>query len=307
MAYANNIIPAQEYLPILDEVYRTASKTAVLDASRNNVRFLNATTVQIFKAATDGLGDYNRAAGYPTGSVTAAWETYTLTQDRGRALQIDVMDNADTLDLAWASLVPTFMREHVVPEIDAYRFAKLAGTSGITAATPADITVGTTDLPALIQNAEMVMGDDEVPAEGRILFVSEKAYAALKDKITRTTMNADGNINTAVETYDEMRIVRVPKSRFNTAINLNDAISAGETAGDYTIPTDGSSYPINFMIVHPSAVAQVVHHDLPRIFNPLINQSANAWRFDYRIVHDIFVMQNKVKGVYLHRAATANS
>lgn len=77
------------------------------------------------------------------------------------------MDNDETMGMAFGTLAGEFIRTQVTPEIDAYRFAKYAGISGISSATPADITVGTTDVPSLIQTAETVMGDDEVPEEGR--------------------------------------------------------------------------------------------------------------------------------------------
>ena len=71
------------------------------------------------------------------------------------------------------------------------------------------------------------------------------------------------------------------------------------------VPTDGTAHKINFMIVHPSAVIKVAKHVLPRIFSPQQYQQADAWKFDYRIYHDVFVEENKVKGIYLHRTSTA--
>lgn len=306
MPYNNSFTYAQDFLPILDEIYKVNSRTAILDTANERVRFIGADTVNLYTTSMDGLGDYSRNSGFVTGSITGSWEPYKLTQDRGRSFMVDVMDNDETMGMAFGTLTGEFIRTQVTPEIDAYRFAKYAGTSGISAATPADITVGTTDVPSLIQTAETVMGDDEVPEEGRILFISETAYAALKDKITRMVMNGERGIETAVDFYDSMRVIKVPKGRFNTAITLNDGISAGELSGGYSVPSS-TSYPINFMIIHPSAVLQVTKHVVPRIFSPQVNQSADAWKFDYRIYHDCFVENNKVAGIYLHRAATANS
>ena len=306
MAYNNTFEYAKSFLPILDEIYKASSKTAVLDTANERVRFIGADTVNLYTTSMDGLGDYSRNAGFVTGSVTGAWEPYKLTQDRGRSFMVDVMDNDETMGMAFGTLAGEFIRTQVTPEIDAYRFAKYAGTAGISTATPADITPGTTDLPALIQTAETAMGDDEVPEEGRILFISETAYAALKDKITRMVMNGERGVQTAVDFYDNMRVVRVPKGRFNTAITLKDGVSAGETSGGFAVPAS-TSYPINFMIIHPSAILQVTKHLVPRIFSPQVNQSADAWKFDYRIYHDCFVEKNKVAGIYLHRAATANA
>lgn len=306
MAYNNTFELAQSFLPILDEVYKASSKTAILDTANERVRFIGADTVNLYTMSMDGLGDYSRNAGFVTGSVTGAWEPFKLTQDRGRSFMVDVMDNDETMGMAFGTLAGEFIRTQVTPEIDAYRFAKYAGTSGISAGTPADITVGTTDVAALIQAAETVMGDDEVPEEGRILFISEAGYAGLKDNISRFVTNGERGIETAIDYYDGMRIIRVPKARFNTAITLNDGVSAGETEGGYTVPAS-TSYPINFMIIHPSAVVQIAKHVVPRIFSPQVNQSADAWKFDYRIYHDAFVENNKVAGIYLHRAATANA
>ncbi len=292
-------------MPILDEVYKASSKTSILDTANERVRFIGSDTVNLYTMSLDGLGNYSRNAGFVTGSVTGGWEPYKLTQDRGRSFMVDVMDNDETMGMAFGTLAGEFIRTQVTPEIDAYRFAKYAGTSGISSGTPADITVGTTDVPTLIQEAETIMGDDEVPEEGRILFISETAYAGLKDKITRYVQNGERGIETAIDYYDGMRVIKVPKGRFNTGITLNDGLSAGETKGGFTVPAS-TSYPINFMIIHPSAVVQIAKHVVPRIFSPQVNQSADAWKFDYRIYHDAFVENNKVAGIYLHRAATAN-
>jgi len=293
-------------VPILDEVYKASSKTSILDTANERVRFIGSDTVNLYTMSLDGLGNYSRNAGFVTGSVTGGWEPYKLTQDRGRSFMVDVMDNDETIGMAFGTLAGEFIRTQVTPEIDAYRFAKYAGTSGISSGTPADITVGTTDVPSLIQEAETIMGDDEVPEEGRILFISETAYAGLKDKITRYVQNGERGIETAIDYYDGMRVIKVPKGRFNTGITLNDGLSAGETKGGFTVPAS-TSYPINFMIIHPSAVVQIAKHVVPRIFSPQVNQSADAWKFDYRIYHDAFVENNKVAGIYLHRAATANA
>lgn len=189
-------------------------------------------------------------------------------------------------------------------EVDAIRFATYASTSNISASN-ADITPGTTDVPSLIDTAESQMNDDEVPEEGRILFVSENAYKGLKAKITRILANENG-VQRNIEVFDNMPVIRVPKNRFNTAITLYDGKTAGQTDGGYIVPAS-TSYAINFMIVHPTAVRQITKHVKPRIFSPDVNQDADAWKFDYRIYHDAKVFGNKVKGIYLHRAATANS
>ena len=298
----NSIALAQNFLPMLDEVYKASSKTSILDATE--VEIVNANTVKVFKTAMDGMGNYGRNTGFVDGSVTGTWETLTLTKDRGRSFQVDAMDNEETIGMAFGTLAGEFIRTKVVPEVDAYRFAKMAGTANILAGTAADITIGTTDVPGMVDEGERAMNEEEVPQEGRLLFISESAYAGLRAKITRTTMNGDNGINKEIEIYDNMRVIRVPQSRFYTAITLFDGTTSGQEAGGY-VGTASTGYKINFMIVHPSAVCQVLKHVKPRIFAPDVNQKADAWKFDYRVYHDIFVYENKTKGIYLHKGATA--
>ena len=188
---ANSIALAERFLPVMDAIYKRESLTARLLGANSNIRFTGANKVDVFKTAMDGFADYSRSNGYVTGSVTAGWESYTLAQDRGIALTVDAMDNEETLGMAFGTLVGEFIRTQEVPELDAYRFAKMASTVGVSSAN-ADITIGTTDVPSLIDTAEKVMGDDEVPYEGRILYVSETGYAGLKAKITRYLANENG-------------------------------------------------------------------------------------------------------------------
>ena len=295
----NSIALAEKFLPILDGIYKRESLTARLLGANALIRFDGANKVSIFKTELDGLADYSRANGFVNGSVTAGWESYTLSKDRGVGLGVDRMDNEETLGMAFGTLAGEFMRTKEIPELDAYRFAKMASANGITSASAA-ITVGTTDVPGLIDAAEQAMGDDEVPYEGRILFVSEKAYAGLKAKITRYLRN-EGEVQRNVEMYNDMEVVRVPQSRFNTAVTLYD----GTTNFGFA-PTAGG-YKINFMIVHPSAVLPIVKHDIVRIFSPDEYQQADKWVFQTRVYHDLFVLDQKVKGIYCHYDTTPNS
>ena len=294
----NSIALAEKFLPILDGVYKREAITSILDADNAAIRWDGANKVSIFKTAMDGFADYSRNNGFVKGSVTSGWEDYTLTQDRGVSLTVDAMDNEETLGMAFGTLASEFVRTKEAPEVDAYAFAAMASATGVSGAN-ADITVGTTDVPALIDTAEMTMGDDEVPREGRILFVSEKAYAGIKAKITRMLVN-EREVQRNVEMFNDMRVIRVPQNRFNTAITLYDGTS------DFGFAPTAGGYKINFMIVAPDAVRKVAKHRMPRIFSPAEYQDADAWKFDIRLYHDCFVLDQKVKGIYVHRASTAN-
>lgn len=306
-ATVQSIALAQKYAAILDEVYKRESLTSVLDTPSDLVMFDGANTAKIFKTEMDGLGDYSRNNGYVKGAVVGSWETMTLAYDRGRSFLVDAMDNEETLDLAFGTLAGEFVRTREVPEVDAYTFAKIASKTGINAATPANLA-NVTDILKAVDAGQAALDNAEVPMEGRVMFVSTSVYYALKDKLTRFIENGDEIINRNFRYLDDTLVIPVPAVRFNTAIDLLDGSTNGEEIGGYSnVPGTGSSYPINFMIVHPSAIVKVMKHRVPRIFSPDVVQEADAWKFNIRLYGDTFVKDNKVKGIYLHNAATANS
>jgi hypothetical protein len=305
----NSIALANKYLPFLDAIYKKGSLTAGLDAANGQVNFTGANVAYVFKTAIQGLGNYARNAGYVAGDVTSTWEALTLAYDRGRSFQVDAMDNEETLDMAFGTLVGEFMRTRVIPEIDAVRFAKYAMAAGTKV--NADLSTSANTLAA-IDTAEEVLGDLEVPEDGRLLYVNETIYKLLKGAITRMLKN-EGTVSREIEVFDGMEVIKVPKPRFcvnptitAVGIDLFDGTTSGEEDGGYEFAkTD--SYRLNFAIVHPSAVVQTIKHAVPRIFSPVENQTANAWKFDYRVYHGVNVLDNKANGIYVHRAATANS
>lgn len=299
MPVSNSVTLAQKYIPRLDEVYKREALSAVLDTS--NVEWVGADTIKIYKFSTVGMATYNRGGGFCAGDTTGAWETFQLTVDRGRSYLLDYLDDEESMSMLVASQLSQTERTAVIPEIDAYTFATLAGKSGISAATPATIVVGTTDVPALIAAGEAQMDNDEVPYEGRILFVSPDCYNALKAKIQRRIINSENNVNMNVEYFDDMRVIRVPQTRFNTAVTLNNS-TTHNGAGGFTL----SGNAINFMIVHPSAVIKVMKHRLVRVFTPAQNPTADGYLINYRYSAGVFVPDNKVKGIYLHAGTTVS-
>lgn len=302
MAFNNSIALAEQFLPILDEIYKREALSASLAAANSDVRFLGGNKIELYKMDMDGLGDYSRNGGYVDGAVTGVWEPHTLTVDRGRRFMVDTMDNEESLGLAFGRLTGEFLRTKVIPEMDAYAFAKVCASAPLLQTVSADITPGTTDVLGALDLAEGTMNDNEVPIEGRLLFVSELAYRGLKANITRTVFNAEGNIERYVETFDGMRVIRVPQNRFKSAISLYDGSTVGEEAGGY-VPATGAK-DINFMIVHPSAVRTVIKHNPMNIISPEANQTHDGYLMKYRVYHDTFVLDNKVNGIYLHKAAT---
>jgi len=251
----------------------------------------NANEIVIPKMSMDGLADYSRENGYVGGDVTLTNETVTFNYERGRSFNIDAMDDEETAGIAFGQLSGEFIRTKAAPEIDAFRFAQYAAASGIGTAT-ADLTNPEDTLAALIA-AQNAMDEAEVPMETRILFITPTLYNGV--------MNIDTTKSKAV--LDSFaQIVKVPQSRFYTAIDLYDGASSGETAGHFVKNAENGKN-INFMVVEKSAAIQYQKHVVSKVVTPAENQSADAWKFFYRSYGIADVYENKVSGIYLHKAA----
>jgi hypothetical protein len=293
---AQSIALAEKFQPILDEVYRKETITSILDAQTKPVDFAGANVVKIFKTDPIGLGTYSRTTGYPKGQMVGSWETLTLATERGREFNIDRMDDEESLGMAFGTLVGEFMRTEVGPELDAYRFAAYAGWSSID--TTAGATLTSSTVLAAFDAAMLSMDNNQVPSEGRIMFVSSAVARMFNAAVTRILSN-EGMADRRLQALDSVRIIPVPQGRFYTVCTLN--AGAAVDAGGYATGGVG----INFMLLHPSAVLQVQKHANLKIFTPDENQDMDTYKIQYRLYHDAFVFENKVKGVYLHKLGGA--
>lgn len=288
---ANNITLFKKYVPLLDEVYKEAALTSVLDSDTSLAQAgANANEIVIPKIDMDGLGDYDRNSGYTNGDVTLTNETVKFNYERGRMFSVDAMDDEETAGIAFGKLAGEFIRTKVAPEGDAFRFATYAGTAGISSAsgTLADGAAVIAALRAAINK----MDEDEVPYEQRYLFITPTLKGMIEDLDTTKSKEV-------LARFAEVK--PVPQTRFYTAIELKDGKTSGETAGGYAKAEAGKE--INFLVVHKPAVMQYNKHIAPKVISPEANQDADAWKFGYRKYGLADVYENKVAGIYLHHKA----
>lgn len=288
---ANNINVFKKYIDSLDEVYKNASLSAVLESDASLASAgSGAGEIVIPKLDMDGLANYSRNDGYVKGNVNLTNETVKFNYDRGRKFNVDAMDNDETAGVAFGRLAGEFIRTKVVPEIDAFRFAEYAGhatSGGKVSGTLAD---GEQVVKALIA-AQNAMDEAEVSTEGRYLFITPTLYnsiAALDSYKSREVLGSfNGNI------------VKVPQSRFYTKVTLND----GKTkSGFEKTATDGKD--INFLVLEKSALMQYTKHVVSKVITPEANQENDGWLFFYRAYALCDVYENKTAGIYLHHKAT---
>lgn len=296
----------KQFVPILDEVYKNASLTGDLDGAAELARQgANANELIIPMLDMQGLGDYSRNSGYVDGDVTLTNETVKCNFDRGRMFTVDTMDNLETAGIAFGRLAGEFIRTKVVPELDAFRFACYASKTGIgKVAAGATLSSGEAVLKA-IRAANDKMDEDEVPQEGRYLYITPTLMGMIQDLDTTKSREVLQNF---------AKTVKVPQTRFYTKITQkagkivttapgdSDSDSTrDETSGGFVKASDAKD--INFMIIHKPAVIQFQKHVAPKIITPEQNQTADAYKFGYRNVGIADVYKNKLAGIYLHHKA----
>ena len=290
---ANSIALFKQYIDLLDEVYKNASTTASLDISGDLVKAgANAKEILIPKMTLDGLADYSRSGGYIAGDVKLEMETVSFNFDRGRKFTVDSMDNEETAGVAFGKLASEFIRSKVAPELDAFRYATYSGISGIGTTTGAALSTGADVLTALV-TAQNAMDEAEVPETDRELHITPTLYNLVYSVDTSKSKEVLNSFS---------RIVKVPQTRFYTAIDQYDGTTENEKAGGFVKDTTGKN--INFMVIHKPAVIQYSKHIVSKVVSPEENQTSDGWMFFYRSYGLADVYDNKVKGIYLHKAAT---
>lgn len=295
---ANTIQYATLFQQALDKAAVAKLTSGWMDANAGQVIYNGGKEVKIPKINMDGLGDYSRANGFTQGSITLEYETKTMTQDRGRTFMLDSMDVNESNFVANATnVMGQFQATKVVPEIDAYRYSKIASlaiagnvaTGGNTITEENVLELLKADITAI----EDIVGD--IP----LVITMATPIAALLDQSEKISKRLDvteftkGDVTTKVKSFDGHPIVKVPSARMKTAYVFYDGKTAGQTAGGFTAAEGAKN--INWIITPMYAPIAVNKTDKIRIFDPITNQDADAWKLDYRKYHDLWIMDEALK------------
>lgn len=268
---------AVKYSGAVDERFKVEAKSEV--CINKDYDFVGAKTVKVYSVSTSAMGDYTRAGTSRYGTpaeLDAPTQEMTMTQDRSFTFTIDKMNEDETMGaLNAGKALARQIREVVIPEVDAYRFAKMATGAGKKATALAltkdniyeSIVAGTTHL-----------NDKEVPYIGRFLVVTPAVHALMKqspDVVLSTEIGIEMRIRGVVGIYDGMEVIEVPSSRL--------PVSSGFLIGH------------NVATTSPVKLAEYkVHIDAPGISGSLV---------EGRVYYDAFVLDNKKDAIYFHAIA----
>ena len=294
----NTMQYASVFMTELDKQLVEKSTSGWMEDNSKQVQYNGGAEVKIPKMTMSGLGDYDRNSGFAQGAVAVTYETRTLTQDRGRTFQLDAMDVDETNFAATAGAVMReFQNTKVIPEIDAYRYSKiyeLAEAAGKTK----------TYTPTADSIFEKLMNDitevrDAAGECTEIVIAMSAKVAGMLDlakggtNVLQSGYFEQGKAEIKVKEIDGCPIIRVPSARFQTKYTFMDGVENAE--GGFAAAEDAKG--INWMVMVKQAPVAISKTDVTRIFDPMTNQNANAWKIDYRKYHDLWIMDNGMEGI----------
>ncbi len=285
---ANTIEYAKVFQKELDKQVIEGSTSGWMEENASQVIYNGGSEIKLPKMSLQGLGSYSRGDGYVSGAVTYAYETFSLTQDRGRRFRIDAVDVDESgFGLAAANVAAEFQRTKVIPEIDAYRYSKLAEAAGIRETYTPDKSTVMSSLLAQLGEVRDVTGDEgdvvivmSRPVYDKLMLSGEISYAVESANFKQ------GDLEFSVKTINGVPVIPVPSARMKTAYTFKTDGDGGFTAAD-------DAKDINWLICPKSAPIAVSKTDNVKIITPENNQFADAWDIDYRKYHDLFVPDNK--------------
>lgn len=281
--------------PGLYKQYIAGAKSSWMEANARGVEYRGGKYVLMHELEVQGLGDYDRNLGFPRGNITGSKKQYELTQDRGREFLIDAADNDETGFLVnAASVMAEFQRAHVIPEIDCYRYSKIYGIMSAGGYASTNVKADDISKAKIVETliADIAAVQDEMGTDVPLtITMSGIVQQYLGQEFVHNLDYADfiaGALHTKVRAIDGNPIIIVPSARLKTAYDFYDGVTSGQEAGGFKAAT--SAKDMKWIITPVTAPIAIAKIDNMRAFDPTEYQQAHAWKVDYRIFHDLWML-----------------
>ncbi len=306
----NTLEYAKIFSQALDKQMLAGATSGWMEANAGQVKYSGGNEVKIPMISTNGLGDYDRDEGFKRGAVTLSYQTMTLTQDRGRTFHLDAMDVDETNFVAAAgNVMGEFQRLQVIPEIDAYRYSRIAALAATKSRTSAQDVTAENVLSLLLDDIAKIR--DEIGGTAELVITMSGLVTPLLDMSKEIQKKLDvgdfkkGEVSMKVKSLDGCPILPVPSARMKTAYTFYDGETTGQEAGGFK-PAEGAK-AINWIIMPRNVPIAVSKTDVTRIFDPMTNQQAHAWKIDYRKYHDLWIPANKFNAIMVNMEKAAQA
>lgn len=253
--------------------------------------------------STSGLQAHTRGKGFNSGTVTDEKTIYTMGQDRDVEFYLDRQDVDETnQELAMANISNVFITEQVQPELDSYRFSKMATSFDNidTSDTEGNLLAKThkveETLDATNVYSQLKTGIGKIRKYGTqnlLGYVSSEVMDSLECSKEFTRNITNQNVGTTalesrITSIDGVQLIEVYEpNRFMTKYDFKDGAK----------PTEDAK-AINFLIVAKPAVISIVKENAVFLFAPGQHTEGDGYLYQNRLYHDLFIKKHKRDGIY---------
>ena len=292
---------AAQYSQALALAYPYVLNFGRLYATENNGRYRmgeDGKTIYIPSIKTTGRVASDRdTIAMATRNYDNAWEPKTLKNQRKWSTLVHPKDIDQTNEVASIqNITQTFNEENKFPEMDAYLISTLYSLW-----TAESMTADTTELTAnnvlaVFDKLMLAMDEARVPANGRILYVTNEVKTMLKQAagISRSfnVQNGGNDINRNVSRIEEVEIIGVPSTLMRTSYDFSTGWAVKEDA-----------LQINMFLVHPSAVITPVSYQFSQLDPPSAVTEGKYIYFEESF-EDVFILNKKKDGLQFNTSAS---
>lgn len=292
---------AAQYSQALAQAYPYVLNFGRLYATENNGRYRmgeDGKTIYIPSIKTTGRVASDRdTIAMATRNYDNAWEPKTLKNQRKWSTLVHPKDIDQTNEVASIqNITQTFNEENKFPEMDAYLISTLYSlwsAEGMTADTT-ELTAN--NVLTVFDKLMLAMDEARVPANGRILYVTNEVKTMLKQAagISRSfnVQNGGNDINRNVSRIEEVEIIGVPSTLMRTSYNFSTGWAVKEDA-----------LQINMFLVHPSAVITPVSYQFSQLDPPSAVTEGKYIYFEESF-EDVFILNKKKDGLQFNTSAS---
>lgn len=304
---ANDLAVVQKYLTsITDEIAVSDALTSYM--TPNTELFKAATSSGKFYVptiTTSGLGNYDKAKGSALGAVSTSFEEYSLRYDRARSFVLDGVDvMQDDGLISTSAVLGEFMRQEVIPEIDATRIATCASTAVTAGNTVSKAPAKASFLSDIITGVNKVRQNLHLKTTAGMKIHINDAYQDVLEMSSEYTKSKDiatgfRRLDTGVDMINQAEIIYTPSDYMKTAFTYADAVTS--TTG--TVPDGGftpatGALDVAALVVAPNVANGLVATEASQIFPMGTVPGVIGSQIDYRIFHDCLILKNKRSGLY---------
>lgn len=255
-----------------------------------SVNWVDAQSFKVTTIETSGYKAHTRNKGYNAGTMTNPKEIYTLGFDRDIEFFVDKADVDETnRDLEAARISRNFIEEKAHPEVDAYRFSKLAQF-----AVSNNHNISESIDPGNVYSRlkATILPIRKYGPQGIIGYLSSETMDALErsKEFNRNITNQNVGmtvLESRVTSIDGVTLIEVwDDARFGTKFDFTDG---------FKLATDGKK--MNFLFAAKAPVICKAKISSIYFFAPGEHSQGDGWLYQNRMYHDLWVLKKQKDAV----------